>query len=586
MPNTIPEYISSPLSIIAKLFDEYVQDPAVQPSEFDPSSHFKSLFPNDNERKKIPTINNVTVEQLPKNTLVRFRCMVQDPQMGQELFVAAYKRPSDGRIVSTSYTEDLRNTEAGEFDVDDVENHYLGERTMVYCVSPPGETIWAKRKLYHQDINDVMQQLTIQENGENDFKSPLSNKFPLPNTKHTSAAIKFYGLSQESVKVGQLIEVIGVLSHPQNQDITTAATEASSSTVSTGVDEYSLPTTSYADVPVIHAITHRILERADSAPFSSLERRDVSAQAYDIREKLIGYISSAFGGDNLVAEYVLLLLLSRVTGKASGLKIGQFALNVVNFPVTQSDTSLSDNKNNKLKPKNVASKLVFELLGNLVHHCVGIPLSIELLNHTRFMPKSENENLEAGLLQLTDGTMVILDETAMTEGTLGDLGVRNVQVIQDLVTQQSLTYVFPYSNYVFDTDYSILCLSEGKSILPNDCVIPLQSTFTTEELPQLDEQLLELFRLYIQSMKFNDYGIDSKVSDDITESFVRERKAAQQNKTKLPTQEDLMRWMSMARLIALSYGEEKLTKELYDHARNMDSERTHRLLGGDEEARK
>ena len=42
----------------------------------------------------------------------------------------------------------------------------------------------------------------------------------------------------------------------------------------------------------------------------------------------------------------------------------------------------------------------------------------------------------------------------------------------------------------------------------------------------------------------------------------------------------------MARLVALSYGEEKLTKEMYDHARNMDMERTSRLLGGDQDARK
>ncbi|KAI9496672.1 mini-chromosome maintenance replisome factor-domain-containing protein [Zychaea mexicana] len=574
MPNTVPESISSPLAVIATLFDEYVQDPAAQPSEFDPANHFKSLFSDDNARNKIPSINNVPVQRLPKNTLVRFRCLVQDPQMGQELFVAAYKKPNDGRVVCTGYTEDLRDTEAGEFDIDDVANHYLGERSVVYCVSPPGETSWAKQRLYGRDISDAMNQLNINEEGE-EHKSPLPNKYPLPGAKHTSAAVKFYG-SADAVKVGQMVEVIGVLSHPQKIESTEGTAVAT--------DEYTLPTVSYADVPVIHAITHRMLEHANTAPFSSAELNDVSAQAYDIREKLLDYISSAFGGDKLVSEYVLLLLLSRVTGKVSGLKIGQFALNVVNFPVIKPNTEQQSSK--KLSPKNVASKLVFELIENLVHHCVGVPLSIELLNGTRFMPKSENENLEAGLLQLTDGTAVILDETAMTEGTLGDLGVRNVQVIQELVTQQSLTYVFPYSNYVFDTDYSILCLSEGKSILPNDCVVPLQSSFTTEELPQLDEQVLDLFRLYIQFARYSEYSIDPKMSDDITESFVQERKAAQQNKSKLPTQEDLMRWMSMARLVALSFGEGKLTKEIYNHARSMDLERTKRLLGGDQEAAK
>ena len=110
------------------------------------------------------------------------------------------------------------------------------------------------------------------------------------------------------------------------------------------------------------------------------------------------------------------------TGKVSGLKIGQFALNVVNFPVIKPDNDVTPSSNNKLEPRNIASKLVFELVEKLVYHCVGIPLSIDLLNNTRFMPKSENENLQAGLLQLTDGTAVILDETGITEGTLGDLG--------------------------------------------------------------------------------------------------------------------------------------------------------------------
>ena len=157
-----------------------------------------------------------------------------------------------------------------------------------------------------------MEQLNIQES-----ISPLPNKYPLPNTKHISAAVKFYGSADDNgVKVGQLIEVIGILSHPQKIEnpVVSEASSSSTTTTTTSIplDEYSLPTTSYTNVPIIHAITHRVLERVDSVPFSSSELKDVLPQAYDIREKLIGYISSAFGGDKLVAEYILLLLLSRV----------------------------------------------------------------------------------------------------------------------------------------------------------------------------------------------------------------------------------------------------------------------------------
>ena len=53
---------------------------------------------------QIPSINNTPVKQLPKNTLVRFRCMVQDTGLGQEMFVSAYK--DQDKIMCYRYTED------------------------------------------------------------------------------------------------------------------------------------------------------------------------------------------------------------------------------------------------------------------------------------------------------------------------------------------------------------------------------------------------------------------------------------------------------------------------------------------------
>lgn len=73
-------------------------------------------------------------------------------------------------------------------------------------------------------------------------------------------------------------------------------------------------------------------------------------------------------------------------------------------------------------PQNNATKLLSSLLETLVHHCIALPLSIDLLNKSNFSPKSVNENLEAGMLQLTNGTVVLVDETALTEGKLGDTG--------------------------------------------------------------------------------------------------------------------------------------------------------------------
>lgn len=74
--------------------------------------------------------------------------------------------------------------------------------------------------------------------------------------------------------------------------------------------------------------------------------------------------------------------------------------------------------------------------------------------------------MEAGLLQLIDGTVVLVDETVLDEGQLVDPGVRNFQALHDLIQNQTLKYEFPYSQYEFDTDLNILTLSNTKSMLP------------------------------------------------------------------------------------------------------------------------
>jgi hypothetical protein len=107
-----------------------------------------------------------------------------------------------------------------------------------------------------------------------------------------------------------------------------------------------------------------------------------------------------------------------------------------------------------------------DVLQNLSVHHVNLPLTIDGLNKTKFSPKSISENLEAGVLQLVDGTVLLVDETVLDEGQLVDPGVRNFQALQNVIQNQTLTYEFPYSQYDFDTDISVLSLSSSKSMLP------------------------------------------------------------------------------------------------------------------------
>lgn len=122
-------------------------------------------------------------------------------------------------------------------------------------------------------------------------------KFPLPNEAHTSSIIKFYNDMAETLKVGQLIEVIGI----RGQDLT-EQNQNDESGFDSVLDLFS-------NIPVVHAIAFKNLGAINSNPPLN---ENITHQAHDIRVQLINYISSALGGDALAAEFILLQLLSRV----------------------------------------------------------------------------------------------------------------------------------------------------------------------------------------------------------------------------------------------------------------------------------
>ena len=119
-----------------------------------------------------------------------------------------------------------------------------------------------------------------------------------------------------------------------------------------------------------------------------------------------------------------------------------------------------------------------------------LPLSIDNLNKYSFVPKKDyNVNrLGSGILQLSSGTHLLLDETVMNNGQLNPDGVKNITALGQVIKFQALPYDFGYHNLSFDTDIPCLVLSEGRSILPFDFQLLLKPQVEiTEESGKLDD---------------------------------------------------------------------------------------------------
>jgi hypothetical protein len=63
---------------------------------------------------------------------------------------------------------------------------------------------------------------------------------------------------------------------------------------------------------------------------------------------------------------------------------------------------------------------IVHVLESLLPASVQVPLSIDFLNLTPFTPTSKDDDLNSGVLQLPEGTAIVITDANVSEGTLGD----------------------------------------------------------------------------------------------------------------------------------------------------------------------
>ena len=168
------------------------------------------------------------------------------------------------------------------------------------------------------------------------------------------------------------------------------------------------------------------------------------------REAILCKLSSLLEGDTLASEYLLLNLISRIQSRKDGLvdslQIGRFSLNITNL-------------------KDKTNLLLF--IESLVEKCVRISLDLKSLNEKALYPKydSDSDSLETGKIQVSDETLLVIDEFQLSDGKLEEQGVKNVAALMNLAKRQFIPFDFKYSKVEIPCDVPVLILSEGKSIV-------------------------------------------------------------------------------------------------------------------------
>ncbi|KAF9423159.1 hypothetical protein BGZ94_008394 [Podila epigama] len=519
--------ITHPLLKVQELFEKNWKEGENDRSDFGVTEFFQQQFDTRQKLAKIPVLDAESVKRLPLHSLVRFRCMVQDTELSQEvaLFASATSPQSSEQTLGADPSKDLM----------DLRNSY-------YCVSVPGESTWVRK--YDSDVasnlDAALQGLELQDSEPT--AKVLPERFPFAGESHFAAVVKTHS-SDITIGVTDTVEVIGVL--------------GASDKVLTG-DGFEMhdDTTDHGPlVPTVHAILMRKVEDhghpelgVDGIP-SKEDVEHVTKEALTIRKELVEYIATALKGDLLAAELVLLHFLARVHSRPSGTVLGKFSLN--------------------LKESRAGSP-VFEDLSRVTKSLLPkvhtLPLTLKHLNESFYFPRGD-EQLRSGILQVTRGTSLLLDETALEEGALVEKGLKNLKAISNVSLNQTLAYVFPFNNIEFQTDISLLIVSIGNSLVPVDCALalePEESKVSVIATPT--EEKLRSFRKYISVLRLMDYKFSEDMAKEIESDFMNQRKEATAAGTTLMTPNELAFDISLARLVALSRGEQSLTKESWSSA--------------------
>ncbi|NXS62792.1 MCMBP protein, partial [Brachypteracias leptosomus] len=158
-------------------------------------------------------------------------------------------------------------------------------------------------------------------------------------------------------------------------------------------------------------------------------------------------------------------------------------------------------------PRNsIFPELIYRIIQQLVPASYRLQMTIENMNQSRFIPHKDYaaNRLVSGVLQLASNTSLVIDETQLEQGQLDTKGVHNVTALGNLITWQKVDYDFNYHQMEFPCNINVLITSEGRSLLPSDCQVHLQPQIIP---PNMEEYMTSLLTAVLPSVlnKFRIY---------------------------------------------------------------------------------
>ncbi|XP_011149707.1 mini-chromosome maintenance complex-binding protein isoform X2 [Harpegnathos saltator] len=566
-------------------------------------SSCQQILKNSDILREIPLLNDVQLHNIKDKQLVRFQGMVQD-MYDPEYYFKQYEvkniRTGEGSIRCGMYT-DIAYCLPHEEILFESNKNENSERQTYIIISTPGLNQWAKerntcieqsdmstihnnsigkRSLIDQDDNDTEEMdcseptpkrektladtTDINISDDNDYSAKIQSivsedhilNFPIPIDGGKACIVKIY--DGTSLKLNQVVDIVGFVSlDPMLSTIHASENEMNEAEINTHNPPASL-------VPRLHAVKIIELNRLEIA-----NAPEIISKAQLIRGDLHIILSQLLFGDHLAADYLICHLLSTIYIRKDYFCLGTFPLNITNFPSSKLRTF---------------PKELYNFLTLFVKKSHFLEITLENLNELALIPKKDYEcnRLTSGILQLSNNTHLVLDETGLTAGELTVTGKENYKALSDLLIFQKLKYDFKYYTVDYETDIPMLIFSDVKSFVP----CPMQVVLNVDaESENLYSQVLEAacqylkeddrlanIRQYLEVLRHMEFVFDEQITEAVQNYFVEMRSSNRNINT-----DDLHALIVFARLMSMSYGKTTLDTECWNRTVQLETERMSRL---------
>ena len=306
-----------------------------------------------------------------------------------------------------------------------------------------------------------------------------------------------------------------------------------------------------------------------SSPLSMFSSKSLDS-VRSARAVLLSHLAATLSGDATAAEYMLLALLSRVVSRTETVLLGCFPLVI---------SGLQQNDGHKIGR-------LQQIISRVVPRCVTFGADIETLNKTTVQPQKDYDlnRITPSPLQVGSGTVLLVDETRLEEGKLTENGVRSASALRNLALNQTLSVSFTYCEVTVPLDSPLIFFtSSSRSSLyatqetarvhlapADDAKMSVAEQDQGEEEQEPGQNSVEWqdLKAWWAALRLQDVSMDADTTQAAEDDFV----SARQSDDTL-TLADFHSWLTVARLLALSLGEAKITKEVWSRMRDLEQRR-------------